>query len=275
MSDTTLIKVIRPPRGWWSINWAEIWRYRELLFFLAWRDVKVRYKQTTLGILWAFIQPFVQLVIFSIVFGRFAKMNSDGLPYPVFAYAGLLPWHFFAETLNRSSGSVLGSTSLITKVYFPRLIIPIAASVSCCVDFLIAIGILVGLMVYYGIFPGFGILAVPLLIVLTLMPALGAGILLSALTVMFRDVKYVVPFAVQAWFFATPVVYSVSVVPARYRWVFMLNPMSGVVSAYRAALLGTSFHWTYAALTLVLGIVLLAWGLFLFRRMERYFADVI
>lgn len=275
MSDELPVRIIRPPRGWLSIRWAELWHFRELLYFLTWRDVKVRYKQTVLGVLWAFLQPFVQLVLFSIVFGRIAKMSSDGFPYPVFAYAGILPWQFFAESVNRSSASLLNSSSLLTKVYFPRLIIPLSAVGGCLVDFIVALVIFAGLIVYYGLPVNVGMLLAPLLVLMTLVPALGTGILLSAMTVSFRDFRYIIPFGLQAWFFMTPVVYPVSVVPEKWRFLLMINPMSGVIGAYRSVLLGSPVQWELTLASAVGSVVLLCVGVYVFNRMERYFADLI
>jgi lipopolysaccharide transport system permease protein len=268
-------KTITPRRGWLSINWAEIWRYRELLYFLTWRDVKVRYKQTTLGILWAFIQPFMKLVVFSVIFGRLAKIDSEGFPYPIFLYAGLLPWQFFSEALNRSSTSVLGSGGLLTKVYFPRLIIPIASVGGCLVDFVIEFAILFGLMIYYGVAPSLGLLWVMPLTVMTILAALGAGILFSSLTVRFRDFRYVLPFLVQIWMYVTPVIYPVTIIPQKWQWIILLNPMSGIVDAYRSAILGKAIAWGQLSLSLTIAAVVFLFGLYYFRKMESEFADIV
>lgn len=267
--------VIEPHRGWLRVNWRELWVYRELLFFLAWRDVKVLYKQTALGIAWALIQPFLKLVIFSFIFGRIARLDSDGFPYPIFLYAGLLPWQFFSEALNRSGNSIIGSSALITKVYFPRLIIPLASIGSSLVDFFIAFGILGGLMIYYGVAPGWGLLALPLLMAAVMLTALGMGILLSAMTVTFRDFKYVVPFALQIWMYVTPVIYPVRAVPERWRWLLLLNPMTGLVDGFRSALLGKPWDLTSLAASLVVMTLVLMFGLHFFRRLENQFADII
>lgn len=275
MSDTPPCRIIRPPKGWWSVNWSEIWRYRELLYFLAWRDVKVRYKQTVLGVLWAFIQPFVQIVVFSVIFGRFARMDSEGLPYPVFASAGLLPWQFFSETLNRSSTSMLQSAGLVTKVYFPRLIIPIAAAGGCLVDFAVSLSILAGLMAYYGVVPGVSAILVVPLIFLTLLAALGGGILLSALTVSYRDFRYVIPLCLQVWLYMTPVVYPARVVPAGWRELLFVNPMAGLVEGYRSALLGTPLIWSHWIAAAISACFLFGLGVAVFQSREKAFADVI
>lgn len=270
-----LHKTITPRRGWLSINWREIWLYRELLYFLTWRDVKVRYKQTVLGFLWAFIQPFLKLVVFSVIFGRLAKMDSEGFPYPIFLYAGLLPWQFFSEALTRSSTSVLGSGSLVTKVYFPRLIVPLSSVGGCLVDFAIEFLILFGLMIYYGVAPTLAILWVIPLIFLTVLAALGTGIFFSSLTVTFRDVRYVIPFVVQIWMYVTPVVYPVSIIPPKWQWIILLNPMSGIVDAYRSAILGKPMAWPNLGISFVVVIAVFVFGLYYFRKMEKQFADVI
>ena len=267
--------VITPRRGWIGIDWAELWRYRELLYFLAWRDVKIRYKQTIFGILWAFIQPFMRMVVFSVFFGRLAKMDSEGFPYPIFVYAGLLPWQFFSEALRRSASSLVSSSNLITKVYFPRLIVPLAAIGGCLVDFSISFGILVGLMLYYGITLTVAIAMVLPLVLLTVMVALGVGTLFSALTVAYRDFRYVLGFGIQMWMFLTPIIYPVRIVPERWQWLLFLNPMSGIVDGYRSAILGKPFQWESLAISVVVTLVLLTFAAAYFRRTEKQFADII
>ncbi len=269
------VRVIEPRRGWLAINWAEIWRYRELLYFLAWRDVVIRYKQTVLGILWAFIQPFIKLVVFSVIFGGLAKIDSEGYPYPIFVFAGLLPWQFFSESLSRSSSSVAGSANLITKVYFPRLIIPLSSAGACLVDFAISFAILFSLMLWYGVPITLSTLAILPLVVLTILAALGAGILLSAFHVVYRDFQYLVPFGIQIWFFLTPVVYPVRAIPQKWQWLLALNPMTGIVDAYRSVILDKPFVWENMAISIVVIAVVFLAGLFYFRRMERSFADVV
>jgi lipopolysaccharide transport system permease protein len=268
-------RVIEPRRGWLAINWGEIWRYRELLYFLAWRDVTVRYKQTVLGILWAFIQPFFKLVVFSVIFGGLAKIDSEGFPYPIFVYAGLLPWQFFSESLGRSSSSVAGSANLITKVYFPRLIVPLSSAGACLVDFAISFAILFGLMLWYGVPITLSTLAIVPLVVLTILAALGAGILLSAFNAAYRDFQYLIPFGIQIWFFLTPVVYPVRAIPQKWQWLIALNPMTGIVDAYRSAILGKPFEWGNLAISTVVALIVFVAGLFYFRRMESSFADVV
>ncbi len=269
------VRVIEPRRGWLAINWAEIWRYRELLYFLAWRDVTIRYKQTVLGVLWAFIQPFIKLVVFSVIFGGLAKIDSEGYPYPIFVFAGLLPWQFFSESLSRSSSSVAGSANLITKVYFPRLIVPLSSAGACLVDFAISFAILFGLMLWYGVPITLSTLAIVPLVVLTILAALGAGILLSAFNVAYRDFQYLVPFGIQIWFFLTPVVYPVRAIPQKWQWLLALNPMTGIVDAYRSAILGKPFVWENMAISIVVAAAVFLAGLFYFRRMESSFADVV
>jgi lipopolysaccharide transport system permease protein len=272
---TVPVRRIRPPKGWLPMNWAEIWRFRELLYFLTWRDVKVRYKQTVLGVLWAFIQPFLKLVVFSVIFGKVAKLDSEGVPYPIFLYAGLLPWQFFSEALSRSSTSVIGSTNLITKVYFPRLIIPLSSVGACLVDFLTSFAILFGLMLYYHISFSWQWFWIAPLVLLTVVTTLAFGVWFSSVCVTFRDFRYVLPFLVQIWMYVTPVVYPVKMLPAGWQWVLALNPMTGVVNAYRAALLGRSFDAGSLALSLLISAILFVFGLYYFRRMESRFADIV
>jgi lipopolysaccharide transport system permease protein len=259
-----------------SLQLKELYAYRELLYFLIWRDIKVRYKQTALGAAWAIIQPFFTMVVFSLFFGRLAKIQSDGLPYPVFAYAALVPWTFFAQGLSQASDSLVGSANLIRKVYFPRLAIPVGTVVSGMVDFLLAFLVLLLLMLYYGVTPGWHVLWLPLLLVLALVTALGVGLWLSALNVKFRDVKYVVPFVTQFWMFVTPIAYPSSLLPPEWRPVYALNPMVGVVEGFRWALLGTdTAPGPMMAVSAAVALVLLVSGAFVFRRMEKSFADVV
>lgn len=267
--------VIRPRKGWIGLNLRDIWQYRGLLYFLTWRDLKVRYKQTVMGFLWAFIQPFVKLVVFSVIFGRLAKMDSEGFPYPVFVYAGLLPWQFFADCLTRSSQSVVGSANVITKVYFPRLIIPLSATGAALVDFAISFLILIGLMVYYGIAPTVATVFIVPLVLLTILTALGVGTFLSALTVAYRDFQYVMSFLVQIWMFATPVIYPVTLAPEKWQWLLCLNPMGGIVDAYRSAILGKPFAWGNLGISLAVAAGAFVFGLAYFRRLERQFADIV
>lgn len=267
---------ISPPSRWTSIDFRELWEYRELLYFLIWRDVKVRYKQTALGAAWAVIQPFFMMVVFSLFFGRLAKVPSDGIPYPVFTFCALLPWQLFANALTESSNSLVGNQNLITKVYFPRLVVPISAVLGGLVDFAIAFVILLGMMLYYGIVPGWAIVTLPGFILLAVLTALGVGLWLSALNVQYRDVRYTINFLVQFWLFLTPVAYPSSIVPEKWRPLYGLNPMAGVVEGFRWALLGKSqppgaMLWVSVAAV----IVILFGGLYYFRKMEQQFADIV
>jgi lipopolysaccharide transport system permease protein len=267
---------IAPSRGWVSLKLGEIWEYRELLYFLVWRDIKVRYKQTALGAGWAIIQPLMTMVVFSVFFGGLGKIPSDGIPYPIFAFAALVPWTFFANGLNQSSNSLVGSANLITKVYFPRLIVPLASVLSSIVDFLIAFVVLLGMMFFYGIFPSLNVLWLPLFLLLAVVTALGVGLWLSALNVQYRDVRYLVGFVTQIWLFATPIAYPSSMLPEPWRTVYGLNPMAGVVEGFRWALLGTnSGPGPIIAVSASAAIVILVTGAFYFRRMEKTFADIV
>ena len=267
---------IEPARTWTSIGFNELWQYRELLYFLIWRDVKVRYKQTLLGAAWAIIQPFFMMVVFSLFFGRLAGVPSDGIPYPVFTFCGLLPWQLFAHALTESSNSLVGSQHLITKVYFPRLVIPIAAVLGGGVDFMIAFVILIGMILYFGIVPSWAIVTLPGFLLLALMSALACGLWLSALNAQYRDVRHTINFLVQFWLFVTPVVYPSSLIPEKWRPLYGLNPMAGVVEGFRWALLGKSNPPGPMLWVSVLVVVLMfVGGLFYFRRMEQEFADVV
>ena len=267
---------IDPPKSWVSLGLRELWEYRELLYFLTWRDVKVRYKQTALGAAWAIIQPFFMMVVFSLFFGKLAGIPSDGIPYPVFAFCGLLPWQLFAHSLTESSNSLVGNQHLITKVYFPRLVVPIAAVLGGIIDFAIAFVILLVMMLYFGIVPGWAIVTLPAFIVLAIMTALAVGLWLSALNVQYRDVRYTINFLVQFWLFATPVAYPSSLIPEQWRWLYGLNPMAGVVEGFRWALLGkTDPPGALLAVSIAVVVLLLIGGLYYFRRMEQEFADVV
>ncbi len=268
--------VIEPSEGWVSLKLRELWQYRELLYFLTWRDVQVRYKQTALGVAWAVLQPLLTMLIFSVVFGRLANLPSDGLPYPVFSFAALLPWQLFSGALTRAGTSLVGSANLLTKVYFPRLIIPFSAVAAGLVDFAIAFLVLIVLLAYYGITPGVEILWVPVLVLFALASALAVGLWLSALNVKYRDVQHLIPFLVMAWMYASPVAYSANLVPSGpWRLVYALNPMTGVIQGFRWALTGGPAPGQMILVSAVVVIVLLVGGLFYFRRMERVFADVV
>ena len=275
-SGSATITRIEPVRGWMSLGLAELWQYRELLYFLVWRDVKVRYKQTALGASWAIIQPFFTMVVFSLFFGELAKIPSDGVPYPVFSFAALVPWTFFANGLLLSGRSLVGSQNLIQKVYFPRLAIPIAAVLSGIVDFVLAFAVLLGLMLFYGMTPTLNLIFVPALLLLALVSALGVGLWLSALNVRYRDVGYIMPFLVQVWLFATPIAYPSSLLEEPWRTVYGLNPMAGVVEGFRWALLGTeTAPGAMIGVSAVVALVILLAGGLHFRRMEAVFADIV
>lgn len=271
------ITFIKPSRGWRSVNLGELWRYRELIYFLVWRDVKVRYKQTLLGAAWAILKPFLSMVIFSVIFAGLAKLETDGAPPPIFYYAGLLPWVFFQDGVTKAGASLVTGSSLITKVYFPRLSIPLASVVAGVVDFGLAFLVLIGMMVYYSVPPTASIWTLPLFLLLAFTTALGVGFWLSALNVSYRDIGYITPFLMQAWLYASPVVYSTSIIPAGLaRVAFGLNPMAGVVQGFRWAILGGSPPpGGLFMLSVGVSIILLVSGLFYFRRTERTFADVV
>lgn len=268
--------IIGPSRGFARLNLKDVWEYRELLYFLIWRDIKARYRQTVLGISWAIIQPLAAMVIFSVVFGRLARLPSDGLPYPIFTYAALVPWNLFAGAVSRSGGSLLGSAGLITKVYFPRLIIPIAASLGGIVDFAVSFLILLGMMPFFGLAPTARVLTLPFFLLLALATALSVGLWLSSLHVRYRDVGFAVPFLLQIWLYASPVAYSGSLVPDRWRALYGLNPMTGVIEGFRWALLGTARpSGPLLAISVGVVLVLLLTGAVYFRSAERGFADTI
>jgi lipopolysaccharide transport system permease protein len=279
-NDTAGAKValvrIEPSTGWVSLNLRELVEYRELLFFLVWRDVKVRYKQTVLGASWAILQPFLAMVIFSVFFGRVAKIPSDGIPYPIFAYTALVPWMFFANGISSASNSLVGGSNLVKKVYFPRLAMPIAAVLSGVVDFVLAFSVLVLMMLHFDVYPTAKILFLPLFLLLALITALGMSFWLSAMNVQFRDVRYVVPFMVQIWFFLTPIVYPSSMLPEPWHTLYGINPMAGVVEGFRWALLGVNTApGSIIAISTLAAVLFMLSGAFYFRRMEKTFADVI
>ncbi len=268
--------IIEPRKGLFYLDLKGIWQHHNLLFFLVWRDLKVRYKQTIIGVGWSVMQPLINMVIFSFIFGRFAGIPSDGLPYPVFAYAALLPWNYFSGALNRCSAGVVADANLISKVYFPRLILPIAGTISGLVDFSISFILLIGMMTWYGIAPGWAALSVPAFLLFALISALSVGLWLSALNVRYRDVGYTIPFLVQVWMFLSPVVYPVSLIPERFRSLYSLNPMVGVIEGFRWALLGKMApDFSVMAVSATVVLVLLFGGLVFFRNMERTFADVV
>jgi lipopolysaccharide transport system permease protein len=267
--------ILRPPRKWVPVDFKELWEYRELLYFFTWRDVKLRYKQTGLGIAWAIIQPLFMMVIFSVFFGGLAKIPSDGIPYPLFTLAALLPWTLFAEGMTRSTISMVSNANIMTKVYFPRLIMPTASIMSPLVDFCVAFGILIIMMAYYGFVPTINVIFLPLLIIFAMMTSLAIGLWLSALNVKYRDFQYTVPFLIQIWLFASPVVYPASMIPQQWQFIYAMNPMSGVIEGFRWALLGTNPPSMMIFISLGVVIALLVSGVFYFRRMEQYFADIV
>jgi lipopolysaccharide transport system permease protein len=268
--------VIEPRKGWVPVDFRELWKFRELLYFLAWRDIKVKYKQTALGVVWAVLQPVLAMLIFSLVFGRFASMPSEGVPYPIFVLTGLLLWNYFAAVLNQSTTSLVTGANLVSKVYFPRLIIPASSAIAALIDFLIGFAVLLAMMLWYGVAPGPGMLLAPVIIGVTLLNAVGFGIWFSALNVRYRDVQYAVPFLIQIWMFASPVIYPSSLLGEKWSWLMRLNPMSGVIEAIRPAMLGNRpIPWDGLLISAALGLVIFLAGVFYFRRVERHFADVI
>ena len=267
--------LIRPISGWVALNLRDLWEYRELLYFLVWRDLKVRYKQTVLGVAWVVIQPVFITLVFSVFFGRLVGVPSDGIPYPVFAFCGLLPWQLFAYAVTNASNSLVANDRLITKVYFPRLVIPLSAVLSGLVDFIFAFAVLLAMMAYYGIFPTLALWTLPGFLLMAMASAVGVGLWLSAFNVEYRDVRYTLPFITQLWFFISPVAYPTSLVPEKWRFLYGLNPMTGVVEGFRWALLGTSQSpGAWLGVSVVVTIALLIGGLYYFRRMEKNFADV-
>jgi lipopolysaccharide transport system permease protein len=278
LKDPTEIPLVvfEPSKGWTCLKLKELWNYRELLYFLTWRDVKVRYKQATLGVAWTVIQPLMTMVIFSLIFGQLAKLPSDGIPYPIFSYAALLPWQLFSVTLTRASTSLVSNANLLTKVYFPRLIIPLSAITAGLVDFAISFLVLLGLMLYYGIFPNWVVLLLPFLVLFAVLTALGVGLWLSALNVQYRDVQHMVPFVVQVWMFASPVAYSAGLIPkGLWRIVYGLNPMAGVIQGFRWVLLNGKPPDELMIVAVIMVMMLLGSGLIYFKHMEKTFADIV
>jgi lipopolysaccharide transport system permease protein len=268
--------IIEPPRGWHALDIREVWHYRELLYFLAWRDVKVRYKQTVIGLLWVILQPFLTMVVFSLIFGMLMNVPTDGEPYPVFSFVALLPWTFFSGALSRAGVSLVMDANLISKIYFPRIILPLAAILSSLVDFAVSFIIMFGMLAFYGIVPGAAILVLPFLLGLSFLTAFAFGLWLSALNVKYRDVTHIIPFLIQFWFFLTPVVYPSSIIPQAWHFLYRLNPMTGVIEGFRWALLGQqNVPTTSLLLSTLIVLAALLGGLFYFRRMEYEFADVV
>jgi len=271
-----LVTIIQPPKGWVPLELRGLWEYRDLLYLFVWRDLKLRYKQTMVGASWAIIQPFIAMVVLSIFFGKLIKVPSEGIPYPIFAYTALVPWMYFVNALTQSSNSVVGNYTLITRVYFPRLVIPITTVVTGLLDFAIAFAILIGMMLFYGIVPTAAIWTLPFFILLTIATALGLGLWLAALNVEYRDVRFILPFLTQIWFFITPVAYPSSLVPEPWRAIYSLNPMVGVIEGFRWALLGKAQPPSVVLVISVIAVIgLLIGGLYFFRYKEGTFADVI
>ncbi len=268
------VTVIRPKSGWQAVDFRELYRYRELLYFLIWRDIKVRYKQTALGALWAILQPVLTMAVFSVIFGHLGKVPSDGVPYPIFVFAGLLPWTYVQNAVSISGLSLVSQAGLLTKIYFPRLFIPAASAGAGLLDLLLSFGVYAIMMLYYGLLPGPSILLLPVLLALTVMTALGMGLLLAGLTVSYRDFQLVVPFMTRIWMFVSPVIYPVSWVPAEYRWILALNPMTGIIDSFRSVLFDKPIDWTTLGISSFVAMSLFVLGLYNFRRTERRFADV-
>ena len=265
---------IRPSRGWIQVNLRELWEYRELAYLLGWRDVTIRYKQTVFGAAWAIIQPFLMMVAFSIFFGQLARVPSNGIPYPIFSYAALLPWNYFSQSMMRASNVLVSSSSLITKVYFPRMLLPISSVLSPLFDFAVAFILLLAMMVYYQVWPTPAMMAVPVLLAVAVMASLGVGMWMSALNVDYRDFSNVLPFLVQVWMFATPVAFSSTLLEEPWRTLYGLNPMTGVIEGFRWALLGQEPMFVQMLISVVVSITLMVTGAFYYRRTERTFADI-
>jgi len=267
---------IKPKKGLAALDFKEIWQYKGLFYFFSWRDLKVRYKQTIIGVLWAVFQPFITMVVFSVFFGGLAKMPSDGIPYPIFVYIGLLFWQFFSTSLSQASNSLINNKEIITKVYFPRLILPISSIITNFIDFLIAFVILVGLMFYYHYSPNLiSLLILPLLLLITFVVAIGLGLLLAAINVKYRDVRYVLPFFIQIMLFITPVIYPISILQ-NYSWLMAINPMTGIINAARNAFLGTApVDWLLLLISAAIGLFLFVLGLIYFKKIEKSFADIV
>ena len=270
------LTIIKPKKTFSWNDIKEIWQYKELLYFFSWRDLKVRYKQTAVGVLWAIFQPFMTMVVFTIFFGKFAKMPSDGIPYPIFVYTGLLLWQFFSSALSDTSNCLISNKSIITKVYFPRLLLPVSSVVTKLVDFAIASIILIGLMAYYNYLPNLtGLLILPLLLLITFAASVGGGLFLASINVKYRDVRYVLPFFIQMMLFVTPVIYPTSIA-GKYSWILAMNPMTGVIKAARAAILGNApINWELLLISGIACLIMLIIGIIFFKKTERYFADIV
>jgi lipopolysaccharide transport system permease protein len=276
LADNPSVVLIHPRRGWLNFDLKAVYRYRELLYFLVWRDVLVRYKQAAIGVAWVILQPLLTMVVFTVIFGRFAKLPSDGLPYPLFSFTALLPWNYFAQAISRSGVSLVSNANLISKIYFPRLIVPISGALGPLVDFAVSFVILLGMMLWYGIAPTWGVLTLPFFTLLAVVTAVAVSLYLAALNVKYRDVGHAIPFLVQFWMYASPVVYSTNIIPTKWRLLYSLNPMVGVIEGFRWALLGKERpDFTVMAVGVAVAAVLLLGGLIYFKRTERFFADII
>lgn len=267
--------IIEPPHGWGGLGWAELVRYRELLYFMVWRDLKIRYKQTILGVVWAVIQPLFTVVVFTIIFGRLAGLSSDGFPFALFVFAGLLPWNFFSSGVSTAGVSLVSQQNLLTKVYFPRLFVPASAIGTCLVDFAIASVLFGALLVWYQTIPSWQIVFVPVLLIFVILATLGLGFLLSALTVTFRDLRLAVPFMMQLLLYLSPVVYAVSIVPPEWHWALALNPMTGLIDGFRSAILGKEWNFTTLGVSCCTSVLLFMFGTYKFRMTEQKFADIV
>ena len=275
LPDTPVV-VIEGSKSWVPLRLGDLWSYRGLLYFLIWRDVKVRYKQTLLGATWAILQPLMTMLIFTLLFGKLAGIKSEGVPYPIFAYGGLLIWIFFANSVTNSGNSLVSSAHLITKIYFPRMLVPAGAVAAGLVDLALAFSIQIGLMIYYGVHPSRALLMVLPLILLTTLLALGVGMWLSALNVKYRDIRYAIPFLIQLWMFSSPIIYPVSMLPVKWQWVLTLNPLTGIIENFRIALFGNQpFNWKSLGISTAITFVVLVYSSYSFRRMERHFADIV
>lgn len=269
--------IIKPRKGLSGLDFKELWQYRELFYFLSWKEVKLRYKQTIFGILWAVLQPFFTMVVFTVIFGNFAKIPSDNIPYPIFVYAGLLLWNIFSTALNNASQSLVNNANIIQKIYFPKIILLVSSIIVSLIDFLFAGLIFLGIIAYFGFLPHIlGLIILPLSLIVTIFASLGLGLFLSAFNVKYRDVRYILPFFLQLLIFITPVIYPTSIVPQGYRWILSLNPMTGAIEVFRNSFLGTnSISWTTFAISALASIVFLIFGLLYFLKTEKNFADVI
>jgi homopolymeric O-antigen transport system permease protein len=271
------LRIIEPSQGWSGINWLEMWQYRDLFYFLTWRDIKIRYKQTVFGSAWAILQPFLTMLVFTLLFGNLAGLGdkTDGIPYPIYVMAGLLPWTFFSTAIANSANSLVGNTNLITKIYFPRLVIPLATVGAALMDLAVASSILVAMMAYYRTSMSWQILLTPVFVLGLVLVSAGVGAMLSGLTVAYRDFKYVVPFLVQIWMFLTPVIYPTSIIPPKWRWLMSFNPIAGLIDGFRAAFLSRPLDWPGIGSSLLLAVLIFLGGAAYFRSVERRFADII